>query len=89
VTKAIESLNSKLNSSMDSRNRSSSGKSEIKLPYLVLRGVSKNWKMLQREWPAAKTPLVILSGNRFSLTWKVLVKPDLQAKISRGSRLGH
>ena len=38
-----------------------------KLLYLVLRDVSKNWKMPQREWTAAKTQFAILFGDRFSL----------------------
>jgi putative transposase len=39
----------------------------IKLLYLVLRGVSKNWKNAQREWTAAMTQFAIMFGDRFSV----------------------
>lgn len=39
----------------------------IKLLYLVLRGISKNWKGVQREWTAAKTQFAILFVDRFSV----------------------
>jgi putative transposase len=67
TTNAIESLNSKLRSSVRSRGHFPSDEAAIKLLYLVLRDVSKNWKMPQREWTAAKTQFAILFGDRFSL----------------------
>jgi transposase-like protein len=39
----------------------------IKLLYLVLRRVSRDWKNAQREWTAAMTQFAIMSGDRFSL----------------------
>src|SRR3954462_10638540 len=50
TTNAIESLNSKLRSSVRSRGHFPSDEAATKLLYLVLRDVSKNWKMPQREW---------------------------------------
>jgi putative transposase len=67
TTNAIESLNSKLRSSVRSRGHFPSDEAATKLLYLVLRDVSKNWKMPQREWTAAKTQFAILFGDRFSL----------------------
>jgi len=67
TTNAIESLNSKLRSSVRSRGHFPSDEAATKLLHLVLRDVSKNWKMPQREWTAAKTQFAILFGDRFSL----------------------
>ena len=67
TTNAIESLNSKLRSSVRSRGHFPSDEAATKLLYLVLRDVAKNWKMPQREWTAAKTQFAILFGDRFSL----------------------
>ncbi len=39
----------------------------IKLLFLVLRDVNKNWKMLQREWTIARTLFAILFGKRFNV----------------------
>ena len=68
TTNAIESLNSKLRSSVRSRGHFPSDEAATKLLYLVLRDVAKNWKMPQRAWTAAKTQCAILFGDRFSLT---------------------
>jgi len=67
TTNAIESLNSKLRSSVRSRGHFPTDDAAIKLLYLVLRGVSKDWKMPQREWTAAKTQFAILFGDRFPI----------------------
>lgn len=66
TTNAIESLNSKLRSSVRSRGHFPSDEAALKLLYLVLRQVSRNWKMPQREWTAARTQFAILFGDRFS-----------------------
>lgn len=66
TTNAIESLNSKIRSSVRSRGHFPSDEAAIKLLYLVLRNVSKDWKMPQREWTAAKTQFAILFGERFT-----------------------
>src|SRR5262249_3824095 len=36
-----------------------------KLLFLVLREVSQNWKMAQREWNAARTQFAVVFGDRF------------------------
>lgn len=65
TTNAIESLNSKLRTSVRGRGHFPNDEAAVKLLYLVLRGVSRNWKMPQREWTAARTQLAILFGERF------------------------
>jgi putative transposase len=67
TTNAIESLNSKLRSSVCSRGHFPSDEAAIKLLYLVLRRVSQDWKMPQREWTAATTQFAILFGDRFQI----------------------
>ena len=68
TTNAIESLNSKLRSSVRSRGHFPSDEAATKLLYLVLRDVAKNWKVPQRAWTVAKTQCAILVSDRFSLT---------------------
>ena len=65
TTNAIESLNSKLRTSVRGRGHFPNDEAAVKLLYLVLRGVSRNWKMPQREWTAARTQFAILFGERF------------------------
>ena len=65
TTNAIESLNSKLRTSVRSRGHFPNDQAAVKMLYLVLRGVSRNWKMPQREWTAARTQFAILFGERF------------------------
>ncbi len=66
TTNAIESLNSKIRSAVRSRGHFPTDEAATKLLYLVLRGVSKDWKMPQREWTAAKTQFAVLFGERFT-----------------------
>jgi len=65
TTNAIESLNSRLRTSVRGRGHFPNDEAAIKLLYLVLRRVSRNWKMPQREWTAARTQFAILFGERF------------------------
>jgi len=65
TTNAIESLNSKLRTSVRCRGHFPNDEAAVKMLYLVLRGVSQNWKMPQREWTAARTQFAILFGDRF------------------------
>jgi putative transposase len=37
----------------------------MKLIWLQLREVTKNWKMPAREWHAAKSQFALLFGDRF------------------------
>ncbi len=65
TTNAIESLNSKLRTSVRSRGHFPNDEAAVKMLYLVLRRVNQNWKMPQREWTAARTQFAILFGERF------------------------
>jgi putative transposase len=65
TTNAIESLNSRLRTSVRGRGHFPNDEAAIKLLYLVLRRVSRNWKMPQRQWTAARTQFAILFGERF------------------------
>lgn len=67
TTNAIESLNSTLRTAVRSRGHFPTDEAAIKLLYLVLRSVSKNWKNAQREWTAAMTQFAIMFGDRFSV----------------------
>lgn len=67
TTNAIESLNSTLRTAVRSRGHFPTDEAAIKLLYLVLRRVSKDWKMAQREWTAAITQFAIMFGDRFSV----------------------
>ena len=67
TTNAIESLNSTLRTAVRSRGHFPTDEAAIKLLYLVLRGVSKDWKNAQREWTAAMTQFAIMFGDRFSV----------------------
>ena len=42
-----------------------SDEAATKLLFLVLREVSRDWKMPPREWNAAKTQFAVLFGDRF------------------------
>jgi putative transposase len=67
TTNAIESLNSTLRTAVRSRGHFPSDEAATKLLYLVLRNVTKNWKMPQREWTSAMTQFAIMFGDRFSV----------------------
>ena len=67
TTNAIESLNSILSTAVRSRGHFPNDEAALKLLYLVLRGVSRDWKNAQREWTTAMTQFAILVGDRFSV----------------------
>jgi putative transposase len=67
TTNAIESLNSTLRTAVRSRGHFPTDEAAVKLLYLVVRGVSKNWKNAQREWTAAMTQFAIMFGDRFNV----------------------
>ena len=66
TTNAIESLNSTLRTAIRSRGHFPNDEAAIKLLYLVLRRVEKNWKNAQREWTAAMTQFAIMFGERWT-----------------------
>ena len=67
VTNAIESLNSTIRRSVRARGHFPSEEAAIKLIWLQLREVTKDWKMPAREWHAARAQFGLLFGDRFEL----------------------
>ena len=66
VTNAIEALNAKLRRAVRARGHFPHDDAVLKLLYLVLNLASKDWKMPQREWAAAKAQFAILFEDRFA-----------------------
>jgi hypothetical protein len=60
TTNAIEALNAKLRRAVRARGHFPTDEAALKLLFLVLRQVSKDWKMPAREWTAAKAQFAIL-----------------------------
>lgn len=67
TTNAIESLNSTIRRAVRARGHFPSDEAAIKLIWLQLRQVTKNWKMPAREWHAAKAQFALLFGDRFEM----------------------
>ena len=67
TTNAIESLNSTIRRSVRARGHFPSDEAALKLIWLQLREVTKNWKMPAREWHAAKAQFALLFGARFEM----------------------
>jgi putative transposase len=65
TTNAIEALNSKLRRAVRARGHFPHDDAVLKLLYLVLNLASKDWRMPQREWSAAKAQFAILFEDRF------------------------
>ena len=68
VTNAIEALNAKLRRAVRARGHFPHDDAALKLLFLVLNRASKDWKMPQREWSAAKAQFAILFQDRFAIT---------------------
>jgi putative transposase len=66
TTNAIESLNSTLRTAVRSRGHFPNDEAAVKLLYLVLRRVERNWKNAQREWTAAMTQFAVMFGERWA-----------------------
>ena len=66
TTNAIESLHSQLRKAVRVRGHFPSDEAASKLMFLVLREVSKNWKMPPREWNAARTHSPLSSVSALS-----------------------
>ena len=60
TTNAIESLNAKLRRAVRTRGHFPTDEAAIKLLYLVLRQVAREWKMPPLEWVEAKTQFAIM-----------------------------
>jgi putative transposase len=65
TTNAIESLNSTIRRSVRARGHFPSDEAAMKLIWLQLREVTKDWKMPAREWHAARAQFALLFGERF------------------------
>jgi putative transposase len=67
TTNAIESLNAKLRRSVRIRGHFPNDEAAVKLIWLQLREITKNWKMPPREWSAAKAQFAVVFGDRFEV----------------------
>jgi putative transposase len=65
TTNAIKSLLSRLRKAVRLRGHFLSDEAATKLLFLVLREVSREWKMPAREWNPAKTQFAVIFGSRF------------------------
>lgn len=65
TTNAIESLHMRLRKIIKTRGHFPSDDAAIKLIYLALRNITKEWKMSAREWKSAMTQFAILFPERF------------------------
>ena len=64
---AIESLNSHLRRSVRTRGHFPNDEAAMKLIWLQLRQITKDWRMLPREWSAAKAQFAVVFGDRFEV----------------------
>ena len=67
TTNAIEALNSSLRRAVKIRGHFPTDEAAMKLIFLVLRDVTKEWKMPSREWTEAKSQFAILFEERFKI----------------------
>src|ERR1700726_4975678 len=67
TTNAIESPNAKLRRSVHIRGHFPNNEAAMKLIWLQLREITKNWKMPPREWSAAKAQFAVVFGDRFEV----------------------
>jgi putative transposase len=67
TTNAIESLNAKLRRSVRIRGHFPNDEAAMKLIWMQLREITKNWKMPPREWSAAKAQFAVVFGDRFEV----------------------
>ncbi len=65
TTNAIESLNSQIRRSVRARGHFPTDDAAIKLIWLQLREITKDWRMPPREWASAKAQFALLFGDRF------------------------
>ena len=75
TTNAIESLNSTIRRSVRARGHFPSEEAALKLIWLQLREVTKDWKMPAREWHAARTRLAFLFGVRLEMDQSI-IRPE-------------
>jgi putative transposase len=68
TTKSIEALNAKLRRAVRARGHFPTDDAVLKLLFLVLNLIAKEWRMPAREWTAAKAQFAILFEDRFVTT---------------------
>jgi putative transposase len=66
TTNAIEALHAKLRRAIRTRGHFPTDEAVLKLLFLVLNLVAKEWRMPAREWTAAKAQFAILFEDRFT-----------------------
>jgi putative transposase len=66
TTNAIEALNSKLRRAVRARGHFPTDEAALKLLFLALNRIEKEWTMPAREWCMAKAQFAVLFGERFS-----------------------
>ncbi len=65
TTNAIESLHMQLRKIIKNRGHFPNDDAAVKLLYLALRNITKDWKMSAREWKSAMNQFAILFADRF------------------------
>jgi putative transposase len=65
TTNQIEALNSKIRRSVRARGHFPNDEAAMKLIWLQLREVTKDWKMPAREWHSARAQFALMFGDRF------------------------
>jgi putative transposase len=68
TTNALESVNMRLRKIIKNRGHFPNDDAAIKLLYLAIRNITKDWTMPPREWRSAMNQFAILFGDRFILT---------------------
>jgi putative transposase len=68
TTNAIESLHSQVPRSVRARGHFPTDEAATKLIWLVLREITRDWKMPPIAWHAARAQFAILFGDRFEMT---------------------
>jgi putative transposase len=66
TTNAIEALNAKLRRAVRARGHFPTDEAAMKLLFLVLNRIEREWKMPPREWSMAKAQFAVLFGERFT-----------------------
>lgn len=66
TTNAIEALNAKLRRAVRARGHFPTDEAAVKLLFLVLNRLEKEWTMPAREWGMAKAQFAVLFGERFT-----------------------
>jgi transposase-like protein len=65
TTNAIESLHMQLRKIIKNRGHFPNDEAAVKLLYLALRNITKDWKMSAREWKTAMNQFAIVFADRF------------------------